>query len=72
MNNINIKIFSGNSSEEVEKSINEWADNNPNCRIINIYPHIATLYDLYDNAAPQVCNYWNEYVWTIVYEVKNR
>ena len=67
---MNVKIFKGYSSDDVEIAINEWINDNPNYCIISIHPYITSLYELYANMPVSVCNSWNEYIWTIIYKNK--
>jgi hypothetical protein len=65
---MNVEIFSQNSVTEIEDSMNEWIEKNPNFEIITVVPYATMMHQLYYEREPTVCNQWTEYIWTVIYK----
>lgn len=67
-----IKIFTTDiSSDDLENKIAEWT-NDLNPKIISTNVNVIVMNDYYvDTAPPMICNQWNKYVCTIVYDTPN-
>ncbi|MDH6308000.1 hypothetical protein M2451_002519 [Dysgonomonas sp. PFB1-18] len=60
------KIFSDTNSENLEQSINGWIKEN-NVKVLDIQVGVYPMFDMYQDRQPTICNQWEKYIATIIY-----
>lgn len=62
-----VKIITENFNENLEKSLNNWLEENPGIKVISITPYFVTMIERFHHDS-SIANQWHEYTVTVLYE----